>query len=46
MRECAFVVVVVSVEARREEVGVWREGVVGRGDVIVDIELVGQREGW
>jgi len=27
----------VSVEVRREEVGVWREGVDGRGEVIVDM---------
>lgn len=28
-----------SVEVRREELGVWREGVEGRGDVIVDITV-------
>lgn len=29
-----------SVEVRREEVGVWSDGVEGRGDVIVDIILM------
>lgn len=27
-------------EVRREEVGVWSDGVEGRGDVIVDIILM------
>lgn len=31
-----------SVEVRREELGVWRDGVDGRGEVIVDMVSFGE----
>ncbi len=36
----------VSNEVRRDELGVWREGVEGRGEVMVDILGVENVEWW
>lgn len=38
--------VMVSNEVRRDELGVWREGVEGRGEVMVDILGVENVEWW